>query len=67
MDSRYRLDFNRADNCVKKVGAVIVFSPHVDAERVRRWIAKLQAEGHVESADVQEFNAAHGEPVFYIP
>ncbi len=50
-----------------KVAAVLVFESEIQKERVLRWVAALQAKGALASADVREFDASWGWPVFYIP
>ena len=49
------------------VASLIYFADDVQRERVERWIAKLQAQGHVVGSVTREYDPGYGEPVWYIP
>lgn len=46
----------------------LVFHPGTDIERVKAWIARVEATGALESEDVKEFSSDHGVyPSIYFP
>jgi hypothetical protein len=51
----------------KAVASLIIFADDVQRERVERWIAALQAQGHVVGSVTREYDPGYGEPVWYIP
>ncbi len=57
----------RAETEPVKVAALIYFKEGVDIERVRAWVAKLEAAGHTEGAVVSDYAPAYGAPVWYVP
>ena len=50
-----------------RVGAVLIFEPGVDIERVRKWMDALKSAGHLSGHDTRTYNDGIGDPVFYIP
>jgi len=61
--STMRLESNKR----KAVASLIIFADDVQRERVERWIAALQAQGHVVGSVTREYDPGYGEPVWYIP
>lgn len=51
----------------KAVASLIYFADEVTKERVERWIAKLEEQGHVIGSVTREYDPGYGEPVWYIP
>lgn len=59
--------FAQHEHDPKKVASLIYFKEGVDIERVKAWIAKLEAAGFVEGSTTREYQEAFGSPVWYIP
>jgi hypothetical protein len=51
----------------KEVAALVYFKAGTDLARVEKWLARLQAEAHVEAFVAREYPPAIGQPVWYIP
>ncbi len=50
-----------------ELASLIFWKSPADKERVLRWLEKLKEQGFLESHTTHEYNAAHGEPCWYIP
>ena len=51
-----------------KFGAVLVFNSDTSAEQVQNFLDSLHREGIIEQkAELNQFDARYGGPVFYIP
>lgn len=46
---------------------LIKWNGNVDPERIERWLALLQEQGHIEYYNTQDFDPEHSSPILYFP